>query len=398
MNRNVAETRKLIQSFNKSSPLGLYVLLEIWNIERKISDPKMLKFTAKYIYKLMDSFEIPNHLWIKGHILCAKTLIRDKVTPHYAEAVGLLKDICQVLPPLPLLENGASFSIRQDLLQSDPECEAGELTTKAEDGSSILNIFEGRAPSVPIAKVKEQHPEKEGDEKAKHRISIIEMQMNNYTAEFKKLPRKFSQPEGEDTKEEVKAVQEVHETIKKSHARKCSAYMQQLMAHNRTPVDPLKASQPSAATSPESEQKPSRRMRSFKPSIGYMPKGLLQTLKNDSKAAEQEIKYESQLFSVSTQSDYLYLMGRIAVQYDVDVKFGVQTLSDLVGLLNLFMNGEGLTGLKTKYWIAAGLQKMGRVEEACKILQGIPVPAGENKLKFRVDELLAKCKIEIEHK
>ena len=78
--------------------------------------------------------------------------------------------------------------------------------------------------------------------------------------------------------------------------------------------------------------------------------------------AEDELSASSELFSVSTQWDYLYVLGKIAIKYAVNYKYGVQVLSDLLGLLSLLsMQGSPIAS-KTKYWIAYAFVKALRYE------------------------------------
>jgi hypothetical protein len=77
----------------------------------------------------------------------------------------------------------------------------------------------------------------------------------------------------------------------------------------------------------------------------------------ESVVAEEDIKYDSELFTVSTQWDYLYLLGKIAIKYGVNYKYGVHVHSDLIGLLSLFCAQNSITATKAKYWIAHALVK-----------------------------------------
>ncbi len=84
--------------------------------------------------------------------------------------------------------------------------------------------------------------------------------------------------------------------------------------------------------------------------------------KRESTQPEEEVRYDSELFSVSTQWDYLYLMGKIAIKYGVNYKFGVHVMSDLIGLLSLFSGDNSYTANKAKYYIAIALIKAGHME------------------------------------
>ncbi len=105
--------RKLIFNYNKTSAAGLYGLLDIWVIIRRLADPHELKQIAKVIFKLLDSPDVPNHIWIKGHIYCAKTLIHDPVRPNHRDALRVLQRLCSILPDLPLADT--MYSIQNDL-------------------------------------------------------------------------------------------------------------------------------------------------------------------------------------------------------------------------------------------------------------------------------------------
>ena len=110
--------KKYVQSINKSDPSTLYVLIEVWNILSKEKNYTELKALAKIIYRMLGSPSVPSHLWIKGHIICAKTLIKNPTKPNYEDAITLLKNLCQVLPPLPLPDD--IYSIQKNLKLNEP--------------------------------------------------------------------------------------------------------------------------------------------------------------------------------------------------------------------------------------------------------------------------------------
>ncbi len=78
--------------------------------------------------------------------------------------------------------------------------------------------------------------------------------------------------------------------------------------------------------------------------------------------AEDELSSNTELFSVSTQWDYLYVLGKVAIKYGVNYKYGVQVLSDLLGLLTLLSLQNNLIASKAKYWIAYAFVKASRFE------------------------------------
>ena len=308
-------------------------------------------FRSKCIYKLLDSYDIPNNLWIKGHILCAKTLVKDNTSSNYHEVIKMLRELCQILPPLPLLLN-KKYSIRQDLiLDTEPGIDS--------------NIFEAQ-PIITSEKSSQ-------DSKTGPHLSIIQLEMSNYARET--LLKKKS----EELKEDKCFLSENND---KYHVRKCSTYMQQMMIFND-----------SMYSDSTTEKKVNRRMRSIKPSIGYLPKGIISH--DDSMRSGENENKDSELFSSSTQWDYLYLMGKIAIKHDINVKFGIRTLCDLIGLLGLFLYENTQLGLKTKYWIAYGLHKIEKISEASNILSKIVMLVNEEKLKIRVKELLGKCQLSL---
>ena len=346
VDKNIDYTKKLIKSFNKTSPLGLYCLLEIWNLQKRVSDYKELKGLAKYIYGLLDSFDVPNNLWIKGHILCAKTLIKNKSSPNYTEAIRMLRELCKVLPPLPLLA-GQNYSIRRNLISSN------------EPDIGAYNELES----------KEIKQENEKENKVFPKISVIEMEISTY-AKDSSFDYNCPSLKGDSYLNIIKS--------DKGHMRKCSAYMQQMMLYNGY-----------INCAPKSEKKFTRRKRSMMPSIGYTPKGKLPHQDNI------ESNYDLELFSASTQCDYLYIMGKIAMKYEVDIKFGIRALCDLIGLLGLFMQENSNIGIKTKYWIAYGLHAINYKDEASIILNKVLAVIKEDKLKVKAKELLSKCQLNL---
>ena len=71
----------------------------------------------------------------------------------------------------------------------------------------------------------------------------------------------------------------------------------------------------------------------------------------------EEVQYDSELFSVSTQWDDLYLMGKTAIKHNVNLRFGVHVMSDLIGLLSFLCSENGPTANKAKYYIGCALVK-----------------------------------------
>ena len=107
--------------------------------------------------------------------------------------------------------------------------------------------------------------------------------------------------------------------------------------------------------------------------------------------AEEEARYDSELFSVSTQWDYLYLMGKIAIKFNVALKFGVHVMSDLIGLLSLFCGDNSYTANKAKYYIGIALIKAEHYEDAHALLTAVMPIAQKQKLKDGIKAQLDIC-------
>jgi len=103
----------LVQSLDKRNPKNLNTLLEITDALKKEWSYSELRLLGKYIYKLLDAPDIPNHLWIKGHIVCAKILIKNPKRQNYSEAIKMLKEPALLLPNLPI--SGTIYNIKQNL-------------------------------------------------------------------------------------------------------------------------------------------------------------------------------------------------------------------------------------------------------------------------------------------
>ena len=78
-------------------------------------------------------------------------------------------------------------------------------------------------------------------------------------------------------------------------------------------------------------------------------------LKQEGGAEDSGIQYSNELFSVSTDWSYLYLLGKLCIKFNMNMKDGVQILSDCMEIMKLF-GLEGCTSFyKCKYWIAYAL-------------------------------------------
>ncbi len=110
---------------------------------------------------------------------------------------------------------------------------------------------------------------------------------------------------------------------------------------------------------------------------------------------EEEPRYDSELFSVSTQWDYLYFMGKVAIKFNINLKFGVHVMSDLIGLLSLFCGDNSYTANKAKYYIAVALIKAEHYEDAQALLNTVFPIAQKQKLKDLVKAQLDECAIKI---
>ena len=111
--------------------------------------------------------------------------------------------------------------------------------------------------------------------------------------------------------------------------------------------------------------------------------------------SEKDIKYQEELFSVSTQWDYLYTMGKIAIKYDINYKFGVHVMSDLIGLLSLFCGENSYTANRAKFYIAVALTKADHYNDAKTLLNFILPMAQKPSLKDKIKAQLEICETKL---
>lgn len=151
---NILQMKKLIQSIDKADPATLYVLIEVWNIISKEGNYLETKAIAKFIYRLLKYSFIPNHLWIKGHIICAKTLLKAP-KPNCDDAINLLKNLCQILPALPLPES--IYSIQKNLKINEP-IRAPNVVADSLFGASPFGVPESQPKPTAVQVVSVDMP------------------------------------------------------------------------------------------------------------------------------------------------------------------------------------------------------------------------------------------------
>jgi len=64
-------------------------------------------------------------------------------------------------------------------------------------------------------------------------------------------------------------------------------------------------------------------------------------------------------------------MGKIAIKYEVNFKFGVHVMSDLIGLLSVISGDNSITANKAKYYIGLALYKSEHYEDAISLLNAV---------------------------
>ncbi len=233
-----------MRSFDKTQANSLYVLVEIWNILKKMGNFRETKLIAKFIYRLLDSAEVPNHLWIKGHIVCAKTLIHSPLKPAYDEAINLLKGLCQVLPPLPLPDN--VYSIQKNLKLNDfPMPEKPKATDSLFSPAIDIEpdlLSKPAAVHVVNRTSQADNPmsESQGSGPVVTRvsmISVIDSQHDQFANELKELRRKDSADKS-GKEGDVPAIDEMRcerpSLIRQQHTRRCSVFQQQMAVYEYT--------------------------------------------------------------------------------------------------------------------------------------------------------------------
>ncbi len=241
VNRNSMEARKLIQTMDKTNPGSLYVLLEVWNIMRKTGSFHEMKAIAKFVYRLLDSPDVPNHLWIKGHIICAKTLVHDPVKPNYEEAIHLLKELCQVLPPLPLPES--VYSIQKNLKLNDIPVPSRQTIPDSLFSPAPADLDAENLATPTAVKVVSGGMERQSSGPVVSRISVIDEERTQYIQELQEQKKRGTVAQKDATPFEAELAQleemkrERPPSILQPHMRKCSAYYQQMALYqevNRT--------------------------------------------------------------------------------------------------------------------------------------------------------------------
>lgn len=232
------EVRKYYQHLDKTNPGSLYVLIEIWNIFKQ--DKKLIeaKGIAKIVYRLLDSPDVPNHLWVKGHIICAKSLVKDPAKHNYGDAIHLLKGLCQILPPLRLPE--CMYSIQKNLKVNE--------IPKSDKPQPRDSIF-GAAPEMESSEKFEgmfSQPTLEKQVSAQpvvSRISVIDEQHSQYINELQETRKNPNNPDVTPFQQELAMLEDGKKesyrgaSILQPHMRKCSAFYQQMALYqecNRT--------------------------------------------------------------------------------------------------------------------------------------------------------------------
>ena len=84
-------------------------------------------------------------------------------------------------------------------------------------------------------------------------------------------------------------------------------------------------------------------------------------------------------------------MGKIAIKYGANLKFGVHVMSDLIGLLSLFCGDNSYTANKAKFYIGIALVKAEHYEEAQTLLTAVMPIAQKQKLKDSIKHQLDIC-------
>jgi hypothetical protein len=226
---NILQMKKLIQSIDKTDPSVLYVLIEVWNIISKQGNYVETKTIAKFIYRLLKSACIPNHLWIKGHIICAKTLLKNPTKPNYDDAINLLKNLWQILPSLPLPES--IYSIQKNLKINEPIKPPNVVTDSLFGGGPFAPESQAKPTAVKVVEIQGGTvPLRSSGIK----MSIIDGENAKYMMNLRKQGTQQVDEEGFAFEKELMQMDE-HEpkpgqipSILEPGMRKCSIYHQQL--------------------------------------------------------------------------------------------------------------------------------------------------------------------------
>lgn len=74
---------------------------------------------------------------------------------------------------------------------------------------------------------------------------------------------------------------------------------------------------------------------------------------------EKKEQFGNELFSISTEWSYLYILGKIYIKHSLNLKSGVLILSDCIELMKLLIEDKCPKYYKAKYWIAVALISSG---------------------------------------
>ena len=70
-------------------------------------------------------------------------------------------------------------------------------------------------------------------------------------------------------------------------------------------------------------------------------------------------QFGNELFSISTEWNYLYLLGKIYIKHNLSLKSGVLILSDCIEVMKLLFDDKCSKYYKAKYWIGVALTSSG---------------------------------------
>ena len=142
----------LIKNYFSRHPRVFEGYIDLWKVANIIGDTELQFNISEIFAELLEKFDTPIDIWIKGNVINAKTLLKSQ---QYDKAISILKQIAQILPSLPLPSQNPfdnyAFSIDPIIALSSPiiqEDTQGEENAAVELRVSILGDDEIIAAKV----------------------------------------------------------------------------------------------------------------------------------------------------------------------------------------------------------------------------------------------------------
>lgn len=329
----------ILQKMIQNNQTKIQAHIELWKMFKIMNDLESMIFICEQMINSCNSPYIPGSQWIEAHIIYAKTLAFKN---NFNKSISVLQSLCSILPKVPILvdENyiydpTINYNIRLSLINSFNMNENNLLVGKTNSKNQLINSNEDRKEN-PFQNVDKSKINSNENELGTERLSLL----NTI-----KTTSKFKEKSNEIKYSLISNSENRRGTIKK------------LENVNQ----------------------------------------LLNMIEKPEKSENQfcEIDSDSAYFLVTTNPKFLYTLGKIIIQSNMDIRLGIQSLSDYIFILKNFisLNEEFKLErikkeLKAKYWICIGLFFSGNFTNCQYLLEKIIPQIQEQKFEI----LLVKAK------